>query len=51
MLAMQGVGAALGGALAERTSPATAIAALAAASLAVTLLLAPGLRARGEAPA
>ncbi|OKI99130.1 MFS transporter [Kitasatospora sp. CB01950] len=51
MLAMQGVGAALAGALAERTSPATAIAALAAASLAVTLLLAPGLRARSEAPA
>ncbi|PJN23010.1 MFS transporter [Kitasatospora sp. CB02891] len=44
LLAVQGVGAALAGALAERTSPATAIAVLAAASLAVTLLLAPGLR-------
>ncbi|MFJ5927071.1 hypothetical protein ACIQF6_31230 [Kitasatospora sp. NPDC092948] len=43
MLAMQGVGAALAGAVAERTSPATAITALAVASLAVTLLPAPRL--------
>ncbi|MEV7236388.1 MFS transporter [Streptomyces sp. NPDC051020] len=44
MLTMQGVGATLAGAVAERTSPATAMAVMAATSLAVTLSLAPGLR-------
>lgn len=44
MLAMQGVGAALAGAVATRTSPATAMSLMAAASVAVTLCLAPGLR-------
>ncbi|MEU0834138.1 MFS transporter [Streptomyces sp. NPDC005969] len=44
MLTMQGVGATLAGAVAERTSPATALAVMAATSLAVTLSLAPGLR-------
>ncbi|MFJ6851680.1 MFS transporter [Streptomyces sp. NPDC091271] len=44
MLAMQGVAAALAGALAQRSSPATAITVMAAASLMVTLALAPGLR-------
>jgi hypothetical protein len=47
MLAMQGVGAALAGAVAELTSAADAIAVVAAASLAVTLALAPGLRPAG----
>ncbi|GAB2718886.1 MFS transporter [Kitasatospora kifunensis] len=44
MLALQGAGAALAGTLAELCSPGTAMALLAAASLAVTLVLAPGLR-------
>ncbi|MFE7074478.1 MFS transporter [Streptomyces sp. NPDC057620] len=44
MLAMQGVGAALAGTAAQLTSPATAMAATAAASITVTLLLARGLR-------
>lgn len=44
MLTLQGVGAALAGAVAEHTSPATAMAAMAAASVVVTLALAPGLR-------
>ncbi|WP_406481758.1 MFS transporter [Streptomyces platensis] len=44
MLTLQGVGAALAGAVAERTSPATAMVAMAAASVVVTLALAPGLR-------
>lgn len=44
MLAMQGVGAALAGTAAQLTSPATAMAAMAAASITVTLTLAPGLR-------
>jgi predicted MFS family arabinose efflux permease len=44
MLAMQGVGAALAGAVAERTSPGTAMAVMAMISVAVTLILAPGLR-------
>ena len=43
-LAMQGVGAAIAGAVAQWTSPGTAMAAMAATSLVVTLLLAPGLR-------
>jgi hypothetical protein len=41
---MQGVSAALAGAVAQLTSPATAITVMAAASVAVTLTLAPGLR-------
>jgi MFS family permease len=44
MLAMQGVGATLAGAVAERSSPATAMTAMAMASIIVTVLLAPGLR-------
>ena len=44
MLAMQGVGAALAGAVAERTSPGAAMAVMAVISVAVTLILAPGLR-------
>jgi predicted MFS family arabinose efflux permease len=44
MLTMQGVGAALAGAVAERTSAPTAMAVMAAASVVVTLALAPGLR-------
>jgi len=44
MLTMQGVGAALAGAVAEQTSPATAMTVMAAASVLVTLALAPGLR-------
>ncbi|MBQ1160941.1 MFS transporter [Streptomyces sp. A73] len=44
MLAMQGVGAALAGAVAEQTSPATAMAVMAVLSLSVTAGLAPGLR-------
>ncbi|MET9480129.1 MFS transporter [Streptomyces sp. NPDC006638] len=43
-LTMQGVAAALAGAVAQYTSPATAIAVMALASVAVTLALAPGLR-------
>ncbi|WP_316529418.1 MFS transporter [Kitasatospora brasiliensis] len=49
MLTMQGIGAAVAGAVAERTSPATGITLTAAASVAVTLMLIPGLRVRGEA--
>ncbi|MCX5375118.1 MFS transporter [Streptomyces sp. NBC_00091] len=44
MLTMQGVCAALAGAVAQYTSPAVAITALAAASVVVTLALEPGLR-------
>lgn len=44
MLAMQGVGAALAGTIAEWTSPAFGITVMAATSVAVTLALAPGLR-------
>ena len=44
MLAMQGAGAAAAGAVAQLSSPGAAMAAMAAASLAVTLILAPGLR-------
>lgn len=55
MLAMQGIAAALAGTLAQQTSTATAIALMAAASVAVTAALAPGLRrdrgtAAGHAP-
>jgi MFS family permease len=48
MLTMQGVGAALAGAVAQFVAPATAMAVMAAASVTVTVLLAPGLR--GEPP-
>ncbi|MEV5709958.1 MFS transporter [Actinoallomurus sp. NPDC052274] len=44
MLTMQGVGAALAGAVAQHVSPATAMAVMAVGSVAVTFLLAPGLR-------
>jgi MFS family permease len=44
MLAMQGVGAALAGAIAGWTSPALGMTVMAATSVAVTLALAPGLR-------
>src|ERR1700677_396861 len=44
MLAMQGVGAAIAGAIAQQTAPATAMTVMAAMSVAVTLALAPGLR-------
>jgi predicted MFS family arabinose efflux permease len=43
-LAMQGVGAAVAGTIAQWTSPGTAMATMAAISLAVTLILAPLLR-------
>lgn len=49
MLAMQGVGAAIAGGIAQATSPATAMTIVAVASVAVTLVLAPGLR--GTVPA
>lgn len=49
MLAMQGVGAALAGSIAQLTSPATGMAVVAALSLVVTLALAPGLRS-GHGP-
>jgi len=48
MLTMQGIGAALAGAVAQHSSAATATAVMATASLAVTLVLAPGLRAARE---
>lgn len=44
MLTMQGIGATIAGALAQLTSPAVAMTVLAAASVTVTLALAPGLR-------
>ncbi|HEX6468288.1 MAG TPA: MFS transporter [Streptosporangiaceae bacterium] len=44
MLTWQGIGAAGAGALAQHTSPATAMAVMAALSITVTLALAPGLR-------
>ena len=44
MLAMQGVGAAIAGTIAQHASPATAMATMAVASVAITLALAPGLR-------
>ena len=50
LLGMQGVGAALAGAVAEQTSPATAMTVMAVASVAVTLALSPGLRARRSQP-
>jgi predicted MFS family arabinose efflux permease len=51
MLAMQGVGAALAGTVAQHTSPATAMAVMAVASVTVTLTLAPGLRRAENADA
>jgi membrane protein implicated in regulation of membrane protease activity len=44
MLAMQGIGAVVAGAVAEQTSPGAAMAVMAAISVIVTLILAPGLR-------
>lgn len=46
MLTMQGVGAALAGGVAQYATPATAMAVMAALSVTVTLVLAPGLRPR-----
>ncbi|MGG2460061.1 MFS transporter [Streptomyces sp. RGM 3693] len=46
MLTLQGVGAALAGALAEWVPPGRAMAVLAVASMGVTVVLAPGLRAQ-----
>ncbi|WP_037648784.1 MFS transporter [Streptomyces flavidovirens] len=48
MLTMQGAGATLAGAVAQYTSPSAGIAVMAAASLAVTLVLAPGLAPPGQ---
>lgn len=48
--AMQGVGAAVAGAVAEQTSPGTAMAVMAVISVAVTVILAPGLRPAGTRP-
>ncbi|MEV8310004.1 MFS transporter [Streptomyces flavidovirens] len=48
MLTMQGAGATLAGAVAQYTSPSTGMAVMAAASLAVTLALAPGLASPGQ---
>lgn len=50
MLAMQGAGAALAGAVAGWTSPDVSVTVMAAASVAVTLALAPGLRAATPRP-
>jgi MFS family permease len=50
MLAMQGAGAAVAGAVAERTSPGTAMAVMAVISVAVTVTLAPGLRPERTPP-
>jgi predicted MFS family arabinose efflux permease len=50
MLTMQGVGAGLAGAVAQRTSASTAMAVMAAASVAVTLALVPGLRPGRSGP-
>jgi MFS family permease len=50
MLTMQGVSAALAGVIAQLTSPATAMTVMAAASIAVTLSLAPALLRRRAAP-
>ncbi|MET8330655.1 MFS transporter [Streptomyces sp. NPDC005181] len=48
MLTLQGIGALLAGTIAELTTPAVAMTAMATASVAVTLALAPGLRARPQ---
>ncbi|MEZ0072096.1 MFS transporter [Planotetraspora sp. GP83] len=50
MLTMQGVGAALAGVVAQRTSPSTGMAVMAATSVAVTLALARGLRPERRKP-
>ncbi|HEY2277151.1 MAG TPA: MFS transporter [Streptosporangiaceae bacterium] len=50
MLAMQGVGATLAGVVAQLSSPGTAMAVMAGASLAITLTLAPGLRPARRKP-
>ncbi|MFF4537510.1 MFS transporter [Streptomyces aureus] len=51
MLTMQGTGAALAGVIAQLSSPATAMTAMAGASVAVTLALTPALlRHRGTTP-
>lgn len=49
IMTMQGVAAALAGAVAEWTSPATAMAVMATLSAVVTLALSPGLRPRPDA--
>lgn len=51
MLAMQGIGAAIAGTVAQQTTPAMAMAVMAATSVTVTLALAPGLRLKGRPPA
>ncbi|WP_251061207.1 MFS transporter [Streptomyces sp. ISL-100] len=51
MLTAQGVAAAVAGGIAQVTSPATAMTVMAAASVAVTLALTPGLRRLGPAAA
>jgi predicted MFS family arabinose efflux permease len=51
MLTMQGIGAAVAGAVAQGTSAAAAMAVMATASVAVTLALAPGLRSGRSLPA
>ncbi|GIH24218.1 membrane protein [Acrocarpospora phusangensis] len=48
LLTMQGVGAAIAGTVAQFTDPAAAMGVMAVASVAVTLLLAPGLAAGRE---
>ncbi|MGW3665630.1 MFS transporter [Streptomyces sp. NPDC005141] len=50
MLTMQGVSAALAGGIAQLTSPGTAMTVMAAASIGVTLTLAPSLLRRGASP-
>jgi predicted MFS family arabinose efflux permease len=50
MMAMQGVGAAVAGVVAQHSSPGAAMATMAAASLAVSLILAPGLRPAVRGP-
>ena len=49
-MAMQGVGAVVAGVIAQRTSPATAMVTMAVISLAVTVILTPGLRPAARAP-
>ncbi|GAA1235782.1 MFS transporter [Kitasatospora nipponensis] len=51
MLTMQGVGAAVAGTIAQQSSPATAMTVVAGLSVAVTLVLAPGLRTPIDQPA
>jgi membrane protein implicated in regulation of membrane protease activity len=49
-MAMQGVGAVVAGVIAQRTSPATAMVTMAVISLAVTVILTPGLRPAARSP-